>query len=162
MWRIMMAAAIVMAAGVAKADTYLTYNITGTYDTYGDGSGTFGGTATVDVTSDSLFSVALIGLPDITLDPLTGFSAEVVDYSVGEGTVTISPPSGFGPVNVSVPAGVATQCQSNPSICKDAVSTFQGTFSATPLPAALPLFAGGLGMVGFLARRKKQKALAAA
>jgi hypothetical protein len=34
--------------------------------------------------------------------------------------------------------------------------------SATLLPAALPLFAGGLGMVGFLARRKKRKALAAA
>jgi len=27
-----------------------------------------------------------------------------------------------------------------------------------PLPAALPLFAGGLGFLGFLARRKKQKA----
>ena len=34
--------------------------------------------------------------------------------------------------------------------------------SATPLPGALPLFAGGLGVVGFLARRKKQKVLAAA
>jgi hypothetical protein len=34
--------------------------------------------------------------------------------------------------------------------------------SAAPLPATLPLFAGGLGMVGFFARRKKQKALAAA
>jgi hypothetical protein len=32
----------------------------------------------------------------------------------------------------------------------------------TPLPAALPLFAGGLGLVGFLARRKKQKAMAPA
>jgi len=30
--------------------------------------------------------------------------------------------------------------------------------SSTPLPAALPLFAGGLGMVGFLSRRKKRKA----
>jgi hypothetical protein len=29
--------------------------------------------------------------------------------------------------------------------------------AATPLPAALPLFAGGLGMIGFLARRKKLK-----
>lgn len=28
----------------------------------------------------------------------------------------------------------------------------------TPLPAALPMFAGGLGIVGFLARRKKRKA----
>jgi hypothetical protein len=34
--------------------------------------------------------------------------------------------------------------------------------TATPLPAALPLFAGGLGMVGFLARRKKRNARAAA
>jgi hypothetical protein len=30
--------------------------------------------------------------------------------------------------------------------------------TATPLPAALPLFAGGLGMVGFLLRRKNRKA----
>jgi hypothetical protein len=29
----------------------------------------------------------------------------------------------------------------------------------TPVPAALPLFAGGLGLMGFLARRKKRKAL---
>jgi hypothetical protein len=38
-----------------------------------------------------------------------------------------------------------------------------GTFAltATPLPAALPLFAGGLGMVGLLSRRKKRQAAAA-
>jgi hypothetical protein len=35
-----------------------------------------------------------------------------------------------------------------------------GTFSSTPLPATLPLFAGGLGMVGLLSRRKKQKVVA--
>jgi hypothetical protein len=33
--------------------------------------------------------------------------------------------------------------------------------SATPLPAALPLFAGGLGMMGWLSRRRKRKGLAA-
>ncbi len=32
-----------------------------------------------------------------------------------------------------------------------------GTQSNTPLPAALPLFAGGLGFVSILARRRKQK-----
>jgi hypothetical protein len=46
---------------------------------------------------------------------------------------------------------------------------FYGTYSisavalaTTPLPAALPLFVGGLGMVGFLAHRRNRKALAAA
>ena len=30
--------------------------------------------------------------------------------------------------------------------------------AATPLPAALPLFAGGLGIIGLLARRRKRNA----
>jgi hypothetical protein len=34
--------------------------------------------------------------------------------------------------------------------------------SATPLPAALPLFAGGLGVIGLVAGRRKRKAQAAA
>ena len=33
--------------------------------------------------------------------------------------------------------------------------------SATPLPAALPLFAGGLGVIGLLAKRRKRKVAAA-
>ena len=40
-------------------------------------------------------------------------------------------------------------------------SGFQGTVDPTPLPAALPLFASGLGVVGLLARRRKRKAQAA-
>ncbi len=35
------------------------------------------------------------------------------------------------------------------------------TGSQTPLPAALPLFAGGLGVMGWLARRRKRKNAAA-
>ncbi len=33
--------------------------------------------------------------------------------------------------------------------------------ASTPLPAALPLFAGGLGVMGWLARRRKRKNAAA-
>ena len=36
------------------------------------------------------------------------------------------------------------------------------TINYTPLPAALPLFAGGLGLLGMFARRRKQKASAIA
>ena len=34
--------------------------------------------------------------------------------------------------------------------------------NATPLPATLPLFAGGLGLLGLVARRRKKKGIAAA
>lgn len=47
----------------------------------------------------------------------------------------------------------------------DKTSAFEfqlGIPTATPLPAALPLFAGGLGAMGLLSRRKKRKAVAAA
>ena len=40
--------------------------------------------------------------------------------------------------------------------------TLPGTVTATPLPAALPLFVGGLGVMGLFGWRRKQKAQAAA
>lgn len=39
---------------------------------------------------------------------------------------------------------------------------FEAPLSATPLPAALPLFVGGLGLMGLFGWRRKQKAQAAA
>ena len=44
----------------------------------------------------------------------------------------------------------------------DLVTVSAAAPSATPLPAALPLFASGLGVMGWLARRRKRKAQAAA
>lgn len=43
-----------------------------------------------------------------------------------------------------------------------ATLTGGGTQGETPLPAALPLFVGGAGFIGLLARRRKQKTAAAA
>jgi len=40
----------------------------------------------------------------------------------------------------------------------EASGTITSSPATTPLPTALPLLAGGLGMVGFLSRRKKRKA----
>lgn len=41
---------------------------------------------------------------------------------------------------------------------QDASGTITSALAATPLPAALPLFAGGFGFVGYLTGRKKRKA----
>ena len=45
------------------------------------------------------------------------------------------------------------------TVAADLTVTYNYTpaISATPLPAALSLFAGGLGMIGFLSRRRKRK-----
>jgi hypothetical protein len=40
------------------------------------------------------------------------------------------------------------------------VDASNANISSTPLPAALPLFAGGLGLMGFLARRRKRNVAA--
>ena len=40
--------------------------------------------------------------------------------------------------------------------------TLPGTFTETPIPAALPLFTGGLGMLGLLGWRRKRKTAAVA
>ena len=75
----------------------------------------------------------------------------------------------FSTSSVTTQAGIsllggATCSQSN--ACSGTTGeTFGPNFEdtpATPLPATLPLFAGGLGMVGFLTRRKKRAQAAAA
>jgi hypothetical protein len=55
---------------------------------------------------------------------------------------------------------IDTQGAFNAGIYLDDVSVVP--LNATPLPAALPLFAGGLGVMGLLGRRKKQKTAAVA
>jgi hypothetical protein len=40
--------------------------------------------------------------------------------------------------------------------------SLQTTVSSTPVPAALPLLASGLGLIGWVARRRKQKSAALA
>jgi hypothetical protein len=72
--------------------------------------------------------------------------ASSTDYS-SPGFVGFISSDPFNTITLSVvsPEGWAIQ---------DAVTAV----ATTPLPAALPMFAGGLGLVGFLARRKKREA----
>jgi hypothetical protein len=42
------------------------------------------------------------------------------------------------------------------------VAAYEPELSATPLPGTLPLFAGGLGAMGFFGSRRKRKGVAIA
>lgn len=76
--------------------------------------------------------------------PDTFVASALVTYVNSAWTATGSDPAGTVPINFGL-----TDFFSSANIQFDAV--------ATPLPAALPLFAGGLGLIGLLARRRKQK-----
>jgi hypothetical protein len=92
-------------------------------------------------------------------------NADFTDYDGG--------PIGGGPVAhdtagtwADTPFTVTCAGPFGPTACElvltDLVGTITPEVSETPLPAALPLFAGGLGMMGLLARRRKQRAALAA
>jgi hypothetical protein len=68
-----------------------------------------------------------------------------------------------GPTNYDVPFSIAYTAGSYDVYLEladgpdpDNSVSLVSAISATPLPATLPLFAGGLGMVGWLTRRKKR------
>ena len=52
---------------------------------------------------------------------------------------------------------LSTDQEGNP----DNFGTYTVSVTTTPLPAALPLFAGGLGLLGLFGRRRKQAEAAA-
>jgi PEP-CTERM motif-containing protein len=76
----------------------------------------------------------------------------------GSPSPTTDIPTGFsglsGPFEL-----IYVEANGLPAVLDFAVTS---SVSNTPLPATLPLLAGGLGVVGFLSRRKKQKAAALA
>jgi len=186
--QIALAACAVLAFGVssptiASADSYSTFDVDATYD---GGLGTLTGSFTLDTTTNTSYAVDLTlvgagGVNSATLtDPttfLTGTYATaagpMLTYDDGNpaNEVFLTYPAGGGTLYVGgfgasyVESEFSTTCTNGAPECQyflDGSVTAGTAVSATPLPATLPLFAGGLGMVGFLARRKKQKALAAA
>jgi hypothetical protein len=161
-----MAAVLSCMVGGAAGATTFDWSYTGTfYDAGGTLQATLIGTDEYQVTSltgADNFGNTLSG-PDTTLT-----ADNIVYYGSG-----ITPPDEIDPFGVGVvltgpDAGNAVfynflgltditgACSK--SGCDPFVDAGSFALSQTPLPAALPMFAGGLGMVGFLSRRKKRKA----
>jgi hypothetical protein len=166
---------------IASADTYSTFDVDGTYD---GGLGTVTGSFTLDTTTNTSYAVDLtvVGAggvnsgtitdptqtgpgtyatadgPMLTFDDDNPALQIFLTYPAGGGTLYTG---GFG--SSSVGSYFSPTCGGE--ICGfplDGTVTAASGVSTTPLPAALPLFAGGLGMIGFLSRRRKQKTIALA
>jgi hypothetical protein len=134
------------------------------------------GTGTVPTSSNSFASSALFSVelftgttPDVTLVGTYWAFASIAPQVLAAGHYWIAVV--YGDPNTSVFSTSAVNAQTGISLLGGATcstssacngttgETFGPNFEdnlATPLPAALPLFAGGLGLLGMFARRKKR------
>jgi hypothetical protein len=135
----------------------------------GDG-GSVGGLFTVDTTAASLLSVNLSTtagsvLPGSLYTGLVGSSITSTEVSFLDTTSTISLTLTLNSGSLFVPAISLAITAVEFVVCPPDLScNFRGgdgTISATPVPAALPLFATGLGALGLLGWRRRRRTLAA-
>jgi hypothetical protein len=95
-----------------------------------------------------------------TLNPSLGVSAT---WSIGSGTLTFEIINAFALLADNFTFAWAETCANDIILASTTLTSSSGggTQSATPLPAALPLFATGLGALGLLGWRRKRKGAAA-
>ncbi len=175
-----------VGSSVAEANTIIPYTISGTLADGGSLTGSF----TIDWTTDTLLSAALntSAGPNPSF-PGQAFTVPVVLEEIAAGSpacqtncdlgVRPNPPIGFDFLGLvfqvgsnfqltflpsfSVPLASATSAEVNQSGLRlITAATITSDVSATPLPAALPLFASGIGGLGLLSWRKRRKAAAIA
>lgn len=164
------------AFGAANASTI--FDITG--------SSNYSGTITIDTTGGSIISADVVvtgDTPDFT-NILTLSNQGSTDYFLELSNTTTSPGPiltlpiddsgtliGFTGGAIENSASLIGGCDLSSGECRSSGPVAEGSgeltlpVDTTPLPATLPLFAGGLGFVRYLARRRKRsdkQALAAA
>jgi len=186
-WRLASAAAAIVTCTLGASANAATYPVPGTYDitgTFNDG-GTLSGTFTIDqygfliaptdivTTTGSIMTGQLYTLPPQPspsgFQPIT--TADSVEFTYNYSpTLQITFEDALGSVAVDpfvLTPALSFECVATTgTYCAGPGRDFlSGEATLTPLPATLPLFAGGLGIVGYLTGRRKRKtgqALAAA
>ena len=115
-----------------------------------------GGTATYEIAGVANELQLLWGSPDV-YNTIEFFLASVSQGSF-LGTAIIPPVVGTNP-QVGWGNVVFSGAFDQVVLRSDPSDAFEfANFNAVPIPAALPLFAGGLGLLGWLARRRRQPA----
>jgi hypothetical protein len=149
------------ATAAAKADTF---NVSGTETSTGDVMGTcstdctFGGTVTIDTTTGTVTGV------DITYPDIPAYNMYVsFDASLDELTLTNSAGENLNLylsvaslVNFDGASILGGQAFATLGLAYEGSTGSITAPATTPILAALPLFAGGLGFVGYLMCRRKQ------
>jgi hypothetical protein len=164
------AAAVAVLAAPAGASASVVYDLTlmATADTDGTPLSTYDGSGTITLSSapsptglSNFGSAAVTFLVDGESFSGTATSVEFLDGSFYN--ASFSEQIGSSPVRFSLDtSGVYAFYYNNEG--QDASGTIASTLAptATPIPAALPLFASALGATGLLARRRKRTAQAIA
>ncbi len=155
----------------------ITYDLVGVSATFDDISGsftnTFSGNFTFDPTTVTLSAADIIASGDLLVGeilpyktPAFSFNNQINVFSFGFNEIALvfttpldsSPNSISSVVIFNVGLGF---CESGADYCISSSAAGQVIPEATPVPAALPLFAGGLGAIGLLGWRRKRKNAAA-
>jgi hypothetical protein len=170
-------ACVALLGGMAatRADTLTPFTLSATFSDGGSASGTF----TLDSTTNTLLDLSvtttagsvLVGFSySTTATPLlycgTVCQYYFYTYSQGQASVLVidlvNYPSLINPTLVADGGSFEQLMQPTGSLYRYTASGEIVPVSTTPLPAALPLFASGLGALGLLGWRRKRKAQAAA
>ncbi len=161
---------VLICAEVANATTYTLVNIIcGTEDCSMTGSFDYDGSfSNIDIImTGTVFHGSVFSTDQGSTATQLYIGDSDVDYWVLNFAQPL-PVSG-GTDAITSGCGFSTVGPANPFVCTlpsilatfDLTGSVESSVSATPLPAALPLFASGFGALGLLGWRRKRKVLAA-
>jgi hypothetical protein len=164
---------LIQGYSAANADTYITWTLSANVP-LSDG-GTLNGYFTIDATSGfingSPFNLVTAGgSTDFNQDYTATINASdpnslTVDFFAPNppysSSLTLVFADSLLVANSDNPIvggidGPSYECEGYSCTAQDTRYVDGGSVSSTPLPAALPLFAGGLGMMGLFGRRRKK------
>jgi len=155
--------------GQARASVIYDLTLTATFDTDNTALSTYNGTGSITLSS----APSATTLSSYSSSPVTflidgeSFSGTATGVQFLDGNfwnATFSEQIGVSPLrfDLQTTSGYAFYYNNE---TQEAAGTITSSLATTPLPTTLPLFAGGLGFIGYLTRRRKRAgklALAAA